>query len=219
MALDREAVLRNIGGASSNSAAFVLAEIDRWRQTAQSLLAPRVIYRRLPVERIANGTVAMAGGYRFQSAKLSGLFAGAESLVVMVGTIGEALEEESTRLFAANEYMDGLILDAIGSVAVEEVCQHVRSLVCREIGDREGQRVGPSLGPGYQYWDLHDQRVVFGLLPAAEVGVTLTESCLMIPRKSVSAVVPLGRELRVTAGEDEPPCRFCDRQDCPTRIR
>jgi len=217
--LDTETIVRHLGGSGGDSVGRVRASIERWRAAAGELLAPRAIYRHIAVESTADGTVLLAGGKGFHSAKVSGLFRGADSVVVMVGTVGEALEAEITRLFAEAEYMDALVLDAVGSVAAEEVCQYVRYLVCRRYGDALGLRVGPSLSPGYQYWDLRDQRVIFDLLPTAEIGVTLTDSCLMVPRKSGSAVVPLGRELRVTAGEDEPPCRFCDRQDCPARVR
>ncbi len=214
--LDAQAILRHLGGKSS---AVVADAIAHWREAAGSLLVPRAVYRPVAVADIADGAVMVAGGHAFTSAKLGVLFAGAERLVLTVGTIGAALEDEVSRLFAASEYVDALVLDAIGSVAVEEVCQYVRSRICRRYGDEEGLQVGPSLSPGYQYWDLRDQRVIFDLLPAGEIGVSLTESCLMIPRKSESTATPLGRRLRVTAGEDEPPCRFCDRQDCPARVR
>ncbi len=214
--LDAEAIVRHLGGKSSAAVADAIAH---WRAAAHDLLAPRAIYRPVAVESIADGTVTLAGGYTLSSPKLGVLFAGAERLVLTVGTIGAALEDEVSRLFAAGEHVDALVLDAIGSVAVEEVCQYVRSLICRRYGEEEGLQVGPSLSPGYQYWDLRDQQVIFRLLPAGEIGVSLSESCLMIPRKSESTATPLGHRLRVTAGEDEPPCRYCDRQDCPARVR
>lgn len=217
--LDPEAIVRHLGGPAGKPSPLVGESVERLRAAARQWLSPRVLYRTLPVQAIADSTVILATGHAFASKKLSVLFAGAERLVVAAGTIGEALENEVARLFAASEYMDAVTLDAIGSVATEEACQYLRSVVCRRYGDGEGLKVGPSLSPGYQYWDLHDQKVIFDLIPAAEIGVALTESCLMHPRKSESIVIPLGRELRVTAEEDEPPCRFCDRRDCPARTR
>ncbi|MDH5706513.1 MAG: hypothetical protein OEZ45_10900, partial [Candidatus Aminicenantes bacterium] len=40
--------------------------------------------------------------------------------------------------------------------------------------------------PGYGKWDIREQRYVFSVLPGESIGVRLTESCMMIPRKSVS---------------------------------
>lgn len=214
--LDAEVIIRHLGGAGSRPE-LVNASVERWRAAARPWLQPRLVYRHLPVLGIANGSISLGSGHRFDSTKVSGLFKGAELLIVAVGTIGPTLEEEVSRLFAENEYMDAMVLDAIGSVAVEETCQFLRYLVCRSFGDEQGLKIGPSLSPGYQYWDIKEQRVIFDMLPAGDIDVTLTESCLMVPRKSESMVIPVGRELRVTAGEAETPCRFCDRLDCPAR--
>jgi hypothetical protein len=213
--LDPASILRNLGGGTSP---WLEVDVERWRAQARPLLAPRMVYRRVPVTYTGVEGVELAGGHRFASAKLGSLFTGAEWAIVAVGTIGPALEEEVSRLFARCEYMDAMLLDAIGTTAVEDVGNYLRSRICRECGDNEGLRVGPSLSPGYQYWDIRDQEVVFNLVPGAEIGVILTESCLMLPRKSESLVVPLGRQLKITAEVNEPPCRYCDRRDCPSRV-
>ncbi|MHB1007288.1 MAG: hypothetical protein ACYC3S_16850 [Chloroflexota bacterium] len=215
--LDAGVIIRHLGGAGGQ-VELVNASVERWRAEARPWLRPRVVYREVPVLGIANGTISLGSGHRFESTKVSGLFKGAEYLVVAVGSIGPRLEEEVTRLFAENEYMDAMVLDSIGSVAVEEACQYLRYLVCRHFGDELGLKIGPSLSPGYQYWDIKEQRIIFDIVPAADIEVALTESCLMVPRKSESMVIPVGRALRVTAGEEETPCRFCDRLDCPARM-
>lgn len=215
--LDPAAIVRHLGGPGDQASAIVAESVERWRSAAREWLMPRVLYRSVEVDQIGNGTVSLVTGHAFASPKLSALFAGAERLIVGVGTVGERIEEEISRLFAESDYMEAVVLDALGSVAVEEACQYLRYLVCRRYGDGDGLRVGPSLSPGYQYWDLRDQKVIFDLVPAGSIGVELTDSCLMVPRKSETTVIPVGRELRVTAGENEPPCRFCDRHDCPAR--
>ena len=209
--------MRNIGG-TGEPTARLLADIERLRVQTRELLSPRAVHRRVTVERTGAEGVLLDGGRQFSGAKLGSLFAGAQEVIVAVCTIGDALEQEVTRLFAQSEYMDAIILDSIGTTAVEEAGMYLRSFICRRYGDEEGFKVGPSLSPGYQYWDLRDQRVLFDLVPAAEIGVTLTESCLMLPRKSESTVVPIGRELRITAEASEAPCRFCDRRDCRSRV-
>lgn len=218
LAIEPASVVRNIGGVGEPMAAQLGADIERWRDRARALLAPRAVLRRLPVTAVDATGVRLAGGYAFSGAKIGSLFRGAEHAVVGVCTIGEALEDEVARLFERAEYIDAMILDAIGTTAVEEIGMYARSLICRRYGDDEGLKVGPNLSPGYQYWDLRDQAVIFAIAPAADIGVSLNESYLMHPRKSESLVVPLGRQLKVTARVDEPPCRFCDRRDCPARV-
>jgi hypothetical protein len=51
--------------------------------------------------------------------------------------------------------------------------------------------------------------ILFDLLPAREIGVQLTESCLMLPRKSVSFAVGLGSEMQA----DATACDLCSKRD------
>lgn len=217
LVLDPEAVLRTLGGSPGHADSRTEEAIRAGRERARQLITTRAIFQPVAVDEIREGVITCEGRWQFRSAKLSGLLAGAERLFVVVSTIGTALEEEVSRLFDAGEYVDALVLDSIGSVAVGDVCQHVRSLICRQC-EKTGQKVGPTLSPGYQYWDLTDQTILFQMVPAEKIGVSLSPSCLMVPRKSESMIVPVGRDLRVTAEEDEPPCRFCDRRECPARV-
>ncbi len=84
-----------------------------------------------------------------------------------------------------NEMLRALILDSLGSEAAEEMAiQSDRILTekAREMNLWPSKR----FSPGYGKWDIQEQRYVFSVLPAESIGVRLTESCMMIPRKSVS---------------------------------
>jgi hypothetical protein len=61
-------------------------------------------------------------------------------------------------------------------------------------------------------WPLAQQRPLFQLLGNAEVavGVHLTESCLMVPNKSISG-------LRFPTETSFESCQLCPRPDCPNR--
>jgi len=61
-------------------------------------------------------------------------------------------------------------------------------------------------------WPMEEQRKLFALLgdPVKEVGVELTESCLMIPVKSVSGIW-------FPAKIDFENCQLCSRENCPGR--
>jgi len=70
--------------------------------------------------------------------------------------------------------------------------------------------------PGQEGWPIQQQRVLFDLLPAGEIGVRLTASYLMLPRKSLSFVVGLGPEMQ----PDAVTCDFCSKRErCAWRVR
>ncbi|MBN1505061.1 MAG: hypothetical protein JW952_08385 [Candidatus Eisenbacteria bacterium] len=135
-------------------------------------------------------------------------------VALSVCTIGAPLEERVSEYSSAGELTRSLILDAAGSVLTEAVCDYANEKIC-------GRAVGRSLyttrrvSPGYGRWKIEEQKVIFQLLPADSIGVTLTKSYMMIPRKSVSFAVRLTAE-RPT-GQFGSPCATCGREGCEFR--
>ena len=135
-------------------------------------------------------------------------------LVAAVCTIAGALEERVSALSARGETARALVLDAIGSVAAEEVARRCDRLI-REMAEPTDFRPAPRVSPGYGEWKMSEQELLFRFLDPAAVGVTLTENFMMVPRKSISFVLPL--EGGAPGQEAEGPCGRCDMGDCPFR--
>jgi hypothetical protein len=129
-------------------------------------------------------------------------------------TIGSRLEEKVKELMATGREPEGYILDAVGSVAAEAAADVVNAGICHWAEDH-GLAAAPRFSPGYGDWSLEEQREIFRLLPAGQIGMHLNPSCMMIPRKSVSFAVRF-----VEAGEQPPsgnPCDRCGLENCPFR--
>ncbi len=112
-------------------------------------------------------------------------------------TIGLELENKTAIYFQTNETLKGLILDAIGSEAAEHVARHADSELTKIARD---MNLWPSkrFSPGYKNWDLSEQSFLFKILPAEKIGVTINDSFMMIPRKSVSFGMNFYRDKRFT---------------------
>ena len=106
------------------------------------------------------------------------------------------------------------MLDSVGSVAVENVVSQIDALACQQAQTR-GMVGGRRLGPGVAGWSLTEQAILFTMLPAAELGVSLNPQCLMIPRKSASFIVGMGKELATP--RERHPCIYCNLTTCPFR--
>lgn len=113
------------------------------------------------------------------------IFAGAEKVALCICTIGGDLEDMCAELMRQNEMVRALILDSLGSEAVESVAEQSDELLARQALE---SNLWPSrrFSPGYGKWDIQEQRYLFQVLPADEIGVKLSSSCMMCPRKSVS---------------------------------
>src|SRR5690606_32635022 len=77
-----------------------------------------------------------------------------------------------------------------------------------------GLHTGPRASPGYPGWALGHQRDLLAALPVEAIGISLTESLMMVPRKSVSFAVAFHA---AAVARDADRCARCDRRDCALR--
>ncbi|MGD8539418.1 MAG: vitamin B12 dependent-methionine synthase activation domain-containing protein [Candidatus Aminicenantes bacterium] len=154
---------------TSRISSSVLDLIEETKAHAYELLNPRAIFRILD----------------YNKTNRHEIFANAEKVALCICTIGPQIESESARLVKTDALMKGLILDAIGSEATEQVARQTDKRLCQKAREMD---LWPSkrFSPGYKSWVIEEQRYVFQVLPGEEIGVKLNESCMMIPRKSVS---------------------------------
>jgi len=132
------------------------------------------------------------------------VFKDAEKVAICICTIGPELEEEIKKLMEKNEMTRALILDALGSEGAEEVAiqsDRILAMKAREMNLWPSKR----FSPGYGIWDIKEQQFIFRLLPAADIGVRLTESCMMVPRKSVSFRINFYKEQKLSTRRHSPP--------------
>jgi len=108
-----------------------------------------------------------------------------------------------------------VVLDAIGSAAAEAVARYVSDRIDEEAA-AEGLKTSCRASPGYGDWDVKEQKNLFELVPAERIGVTLTDSAMMVPRKSISFAVHISDKPVRLRGENS--CRNCDMDTCPYRI-
>jgi hypothetical protein len=193
----------------------IIATAQKVLEEAQALLAPVAMYTVLPVRDFHHQTVVLDGDIAFEGPLVARALAGATQIALAVCTIGPALEERTSALFATGDSLRALALDGAGTGALGEVS---RMLVGRIRDEASARRLGSGMraSPGQEGWSIWQQRVFFGLIPAGEIGVRLTESCLMLPCKSVSFVIGFGAEMR----PDAVTCDFCSkRKRCHWRVR
>jgi hypothetical protein len=203
-------------------------DIDLEKSEVMRLLGHRGESAREPGERLESalaeameraGELISAAGIYVDAAGAdlpgSKVFEELERVVYCVCTIGPSLEEEVTRLSEKNELLRAVVLDAVGSVAAEAVAEYMDRAI-REMAAAEGLKTSCRASPGYGDWDVREQRAIFEIVPAGEIGVGLSESAMMIPRKSVSFAIHVDENPARMRSENS--CRNCDRTDCAYRL-
>lgn len=182
-----------------------------------SLIAPALIYDFFPVGAVANGIVHLPAGMSLTIGHNAVLLEPAEELMVGVLTIGPALDAAVSICFRNGEELIGLMLDSAGVIALGRIGEQGFALAQRR-AEAIGGGVSASFAPGsVPGWSITRQWELCALLPIEEIGVELSESGLLVPLKSVSFAIGIGRGYQ--EHEVGSLCHLCALQDTCWRRR
>lgn len=176
-----------------------------------ALIEPAIAYDFRAVTAVRHSTLVLDDGRVINSSLVAGLLASASEIGVFLATIGAKLETRISAYFAENKPTRAVVLDAVGVAAVDKLVE-----VCQQIAEHEAARQGLKasipLSPGMsELCSLDEQRLIFDLLPAANIGVSLTSGTMMVPVKSASMIIGLGND--VLTKEMGSQCDFCSARD------
>lgn len=188
--------------------------IDDEIAEAYDLIEPACYYRRMNIQQVLEPDVILEDSLALTSSTLSRILCHCSQVTVFLATIGQPLEGRVTQLMDEGQVLRATALDATGSEAVERVTCHVQERIA-EIAAAHGDETTLRYSPGHCDWDICQQSVLFQIMDSASTGVSLSDECLMTPRKTVSGIIGLGEcetyRLSLSA------CLDCTRKDCPTR--
>jgi Methionine synthase I, cobalamin-binding domain len=133
----------------------------------------------------------------------------ADCFAVFVATMGKGFERWNRKNKLKNDMVRTFFADSLGSILAEACVVVMLERMEREMTS-QGLLVSNSYSPGYCDWQLEEQRKLFSFLPDQCCGVMLTESCLMIPIKSVSGIIGIGEKIKKRLYS----CDICTMTNC-----
>ncbi len=185
--------------------------VDAAFERFAALVQPRLITK--PVSREEFAHIYQGEGLNDEPAPVAGIAAEADRLKLFALTVGPAVSDEIPRLFADDDPALGTMLDAVASAGAEKLCRGL----AQWFQDELRMPVLP-YSPGYCGWHVSGQRRLFAALQPGEIGISLTDSHLMHPLKSVSGVL-VGAPVEAHEFDIEYAfCGNCKTQDCRERI-
>ena len=204
--LCRKEILRYAGCREADT--DVLARMESCWQEIREGLKYRACIRELPVD--ITGDECDFAMFRLRSRQLARNLEGCRRVMLFAATIGVEIDRKIAR-YGRISPSKALWFQAIGAERIEALCD----AVCAEFA-REGQwGLRPRFSPGYGDLPLTAQREIFSVLDCTrQIGVSLSDSLLMLPSKSVTAFVGLAEN-----GERNliPRCTACKMIDCEFR--
>jgi hypothetical protein len=183
----------------------IAAQVRKLVDTAQQVGRPKAVYEICYVENKQECAVDV-GGVTFTSRVLRANLDAVERIFVYVATCGTELHQIST---PSGDILLGYCLDLIKDQALAAAMHHLNQYLKRKyaLGKTAGMNPG-----SLEDWPITEQRNLFAIFRDVEqlIGVKLTESCLMIPNKSLSGIT---FPAEVTFAS----CQLCPREVCVNR--
>jgi len=125
--------------------------------------------------------------------------AGCGQAVLLAATLGAAADS-LIRHWEAADITRSLVFDACATQYIEQCCDELEEQVKQEASER-GLAITSRFSPGYGDLPLDTQPKLLAVLDAGRrIGLTCTERFILIPRKSVTALIGLGKDLQKRPG-------------------
>ncbi len=207
LVFDANAVLRGQGANASILRARnprLVRVAEKALQDCSPFLQPKVVYGVFSIEGVRHERLELEGGRYIQNRLIAKQMATASKLIVILATIGDALEQHVSRIWD-DDMVYALALDGAGSAAVEALA-NAACLYFEKQAAQDGLEASIPFSPGMVDWSVAEgQPQIFNLLGDAGSMVTLTSSYVMRPRKSLTMVMGLGANMKSSART----CDFC----------
>lgn len=218
---NRTAVLGHLGIPNGVTLA---PRIERLYAAAADLLAARVAPAGVLVDVSPDDfwEIYRGEGKNAPDGPVSDIFPRAEHLAVFAVTLGAQIGTALGECFASGDFALAYTLDAMASVAADELAELAERRYAtrlREAGWTTPDGAALRYSPGYCGWDVSGQKRLFARLQPAAIGLTLTESCVMQPLKSVSGVLIAGPKTIHRFPPTYDFCEQCEDRTCRDRLR
>lgn len=199
--INKKEILR-YAGAGENSSEIDKA-IDECIEEISEKLVYKVCFCELPIEDFVV----------YESRDLGKNLEDCSSVVIFCATVGMEIDRLIAR-YSSISPLKALLFQAIGAERIESLC----NLFNNEITEQKkavGRTTRPRFSAGYGDFLLDAQKDIFKILePSKRIGVSLNESLLMSPSKSVTAIIGISDKEK---GENIKKCEMCKKTDCEYR--
>lgn len=166
-------------------------------------------------------TVFKGEGNNADDAVLEKIYPEADHLALFALTMGEKVSSRIESLFGRHDYALASMLDSVASIAADTASTYLEKYYQNYLESEKllkNDSVVLGYSPGYCGWNVDGQKKLFEFLNPSRIGITINNSCLMTPIKSVSGVLVAGEKESHIFQIGFSYCDLCKTQSCQDRM-
>ena len=212
--LNRQEAFRYMGYKTGNVDEKISDLTDQCESELISVIKPRFVYKVFDIEHTDNGVVVNNTSLVLKGKAIAEHLKDCERCILMCATVSIDVDN-LIRKYESQDMAKAVIADCLASAAIEQVCNEAEKEIKSAVGE---YNFTWRFSPGYGDFPLEIQRDFVDVLDAQKrVGVNVSDSLIMIPRKSVTAVIGVS-EKEISKGRRG--CVCCNMKDrCAYRKR
>ena len=192
MKIDQREVLRYLGYKGSEPDAEILHTIADCTRELEEAATPHHILQAVELSRPNADTLEFAGMV-VHSRDLFQHLSGCDEAVLFAATLGAPVDLRLERC-AKVSMSRAVVMQACAASLIESYCDECQEPIAQEAASR-GLYLRPRYSPGYGDFDISYQREFLTVLDCPKrIGLTMTDSFMLAPSKSVTAVIGLTAE-------------------------
>ena len=178
-------------------------------QELEQIVNAKFIYRIFEIT-FSDMDVLTIGNMKIKSKNLSKNLKGCSKAVVFGATLGAGVDMLMKR-YSLTNMAKAVVLQACAAAMLEEYCDEEQNKIAGELG-KEHMYLRPRFSPGYGDYSILHQEDILRMLDAAKtIGLTMTESYMLTPTKSVTAVIGISTTKEPCHIKG---CEECQKLDC-----
>ncbi|MEJ5284661.1 MAG: hypothetical protein ACP5Q5_08945 [Brevinematia bacterium] len=157
-------------------------------ETSKGFISPRGITYEFIIKSNQDNKVFLED-IEIVSKKLSDVLKNSNKITIIAATIGEEITKEVEKRLKEENYTAAVILDAIGSEAIESFVDYIQNILERE-KKLSGYKPTMRYSPGYGDLSLDFNAYILDKLSTKEIGLTIhPETKILKPEKSITAII------------------------------
>ena len=189
-------------------------------QSFSKIAEGRFIIADLPADEFE--AILAGEGENASDAIVGEIYPRAETLAVYALTMGAEVSDEITRLFDAGDFPVAAMLDSVASNAAHNGSLFVEQWFKNSLSvddNNSHNKAALTYSPGYCGWNISGQGKLFRFLHPERIGITLNDSYLMTPLKSISGALVYGRKDIHVFRINYSYCKDCKNKSCLDRMK
>ncbi len=164
------------------------AQVEQYIAEGVDLVELQGCCLRLKISDNDGQQISFEDGTAFNGSGLAKLLLDSQEALLMGATAGQTIVDEINAGMRGTDMMRGVVLDAVASEMTDNVLDWLMTYQNRQLLRQARQLTKRRYSAGYGDFNLNNQQVFHRLLQMQELGVNITDSDILMPEKSVTAI-------------------------------